>query len=60
MVGIAQLFERGAGQGNVTTTLTAVAKVAVNGAEAIEGRWYQAGGTGNITNRSLMIIEVAA
>ena len=52
-------FERGDSSTDNDAGLTCVAKVAVNGSQAIEGRWRQTGGTGEIRGRNLMIIQVA-
>jgi len=53
-------WKRGAGQGNTYSGFSCMAKVTVNGAEAIEGRWRVNGGTGTMHNgRQLMILKVA-
>lgn len=50
-------FSRGAQA--VTASFDAVARVTVNGAQAIEGRWRVTGGTGTNTRRSLAILRVS-
>jgi hypothetical protein len=52
---------RGAAQGNVTIGFSCIARVTVNGAQAIEGRWrVTTGTTGTMHNgRTLAIIRVA-
>jgi hypothetical protein len=52
-------FRRGGGQGNVATPFTCVAKVTVNGSQAIEGRWRTSGATATMHERSLTILKVA-
>ena len=51
--------QRGAGQGNVTVPFTCMAKVAVNGAEAIEGQWRTTAATATMHERTLAIMKVA-
>jgi hypothetical protein len=58
--GVEMFFRRGGNQGDNIGSLTAVAKVVVNGSQAIEGRWRQSGGTGQMQGRSLMLMEVSA
>lgn len=50
---------RGAGQGDVGLPFTCVAKVTVNGSQAIEGRVRVSAGTATIHQRTLMLVEVA-
>lgn len=53
-----RLWQRGAGQGNVTTSFCCMAKVTVNGSQAIEGRWRTSAATASCTHKQLMIIKV--
>lgn len=52
-------FVRGAGQGNVTVSFACMAKVTVNGSQAIEGRWRTSTSTATMHERTLMILKVA-
>ncbi len=52
--------KRGAGQGDVHTAFSCMARVTVNGSQAIEGRWRVDAGTGTLElGRTLAIIEVS-
>ena len=51
-------FKRGSNQGNITASFCCQAKVTVNGAQAIEGRWRETGGTATMYERTLSIIAV--
>ncbi len=55
-----QTVRRGAGQGDVRVPFCSVARVAVNGSQAIEGKIKVSAGTGSVYNRNLMILKVAA
>lgn len=52
-------FMRGDSSTDNDGGLTATAKVAVNGSQAIEGRWREIGGTGEMRGRNLLIIQVS-
>lgn len=53
----ARTWRRGAGQGNVETSFSSVAKVVVNGAQTIEGQWRTPGGTATNDHRQLYIMR---
>ena len=40
-------------------SLTAIAKVTVNGAQTVEGRWRANSNTAEMDNRSLMLVQVS-
>lgn len=54
-----RLFRRGAGQGDVATTFTCMAKVTVNGSQAIEGQWRTSSSTATMHQRQLLIVAVS-
>jgi hypothetical protein len=54
-----RMAKRGAGQGQVALPFTCVAKVTVNGSQAIEGRVRVDAGTATIHQRTLLAVEVA-
>jgi hypothetical protein len=54
-----RLFRRGAGQGNVSSSFACMARVMVNGAQAIEGRWRTSAATATNTHRQLLIMRVS-
>ena len=55
-VGSQRFYQR---QGAVNGQFVSFAKVGVNGAQAIEGRWRVNSGTGTNYNRQLLLIKVA-